>query len=81
MPVLSENNAITVEKTPAYAHTEYVPERVYNFKKSLKIIMIIRNPVKRFISEMTQVLNISSIFSHLLTTNAQFTLGTLKSIL
>merc|ERR1712136_135593 len=54
MPVVSDNNVICVEKTPAYAHTEYVPERVYNFKKALKIIMIIRNPVKRFISEMTQ---------------------------
>jgi len=48
---------ITVEKTPGYLASESAPERVYNMNKKMKLILILRNPVIRTISDFTQVLS------------------------
>ena len=48
---------ITVEKTPGYLASESAPERIYNMNKRTKLILILRNPVIRTISDFTQVLS------------------------
>ncbi|KAF8360945.1 hst-3.1 [Pristionchus pacificus] len=48
-------NEITIEKTPAYFTNPLVPERVYRMNPAMKIILIIREPVTRAISDFTQV--------------------------
>ncbi|KAE9554281.1 hypothetical protein FO519_002515 [Halicephalobus sp. NKZ332] len=48
---------ITVEKTPAYLASEVAPKRVFEMKKEMKFIVILRNPVIRTISDFTQVLS------------------------
>lgn len=50
----SFDNQITVEKTPAY-FTEYeVPERVYRMNNSIKLLLILREPVERLLSDYLQ---------------------------
>ncbi|CAH1772801.1 unnamed protein product [Owenia fusiformis] len=46
---------ITIEKSPAYFITDKVPERIYNFNSSVKLLVIFRNPVTRTISDYTQI--------------------------
>lgn len=52
----SEADEITVEKTPAYFSSLSAPERVYKMNPKMKLIVIIRDPVIRTISDFTQVL-------------------------
>lgn len=47
----SESNQITLEKSPRYFVTNRVPRRVYRMSPSTKIILILRDPVKRAISD------------------------------
>ena len=47
----SEAHQITMEKTPAYFFTPGVPERIKQMNESIKLILIVRDPVKRMISE------------------------------
>lgn len=47
---------ITIEKTPAYYVTDKVPERVYQMSRTVKLIVIVRDPTKRAISDYVQVL-------------------------
>lgn len=42
-----------IEKTPGYFRNEKVPERVYKLNPNMKIILIVRDPVKRLQSELT----------------------------
>uniref|UniRef100_A0A8C5Q980 Sulfotransferase n=1 Tax=Leptobrachium leishanense TaxID=445787 RepID=A0A8C5Q980_9ANUR len=45
---------ITMEKTPSYFVTTEVPERIYNMSKDIKLIVVVRDPVTRAISDYTQ---------------------------
>jgi len=42
---------IVIEKTPRYFVTESVPSRIHAFNASVKLILILRDPVKRLISD------------------------------
>ena len=50
---------ITIEKSPAYFITEEVPERIYKMNSSIKLLIIVREPTTRAISDYTQVLETS----------------------
>lgn len=52
MPYLYENQ-ITFEKSVTYFRSEDAPQRVYNYNPDIKLILIIRNPVSRAITEYT----------------------------
>lgn len=47
---------ITIEKSPAYFVTEEVPERIFKMNSSVKLLIIVRDPTTRAISDYTQVL-------------------------
>jgi hypothetical protein len=47
---------MTIEKTPSYFITKEVPSRVYKMSNSTKLILVVRNPVTRAISDYTQIL-------------------------
>lgn len=53
MPFASENQ-IVIEKTPKYLVDPKVAQRVYNMNKNVKLIVILRNPISRAISEFVQ---------------------------
>lgn len=46
---------ITIEKTPAYFVTAEAPERVYKMSPTIKLIVIVRDPTERAISDYVQV--------------------------
>lgn len=54
MPI-SQPGQITIEKSPHYFVTEYVPQRMAMVSPNLKLILIVRNPVSRLISDFTQL--------------------------
>ncbi|XP_013402907.1 heparan sulfate glucosamine 3-O-sulfotransferase 6 [Lingula anatina] len=45
---------ITMEKTPSYFITKEVPKRIYQTDKDMKLILVVRDPVTRAISDYTQ---------------------------
>ncbi|GAV00026.1 hypothetical protein RvY_10940 [Ramazzottius varieornatus] len=45
---------VTVEKSPAYFITRYVPQRIKAVNSSIALILVVRNPVTRLISDYTQ---------------------------
>lgn len=47
---------ITIEKSPAYFVTSKVPKRVHDMSKSVKLIVVVRDPTRRAISDYTQSL-------------------------
>ena len=53
---LSGENQITIEKTPKYFIDKNVPKRVYQMNPKMKLIVVLRNPVTRAISDYTQSL-------------------------
>ncbi|XP_068123627.1 heparan sulfate glucosamine 3-O-sulfotransferase 1 [Hyperolius riggenbachi] len=46
---------LTVEKTPAYFTSPKVPERIYNMNSTIKLLLILRDPIERVLSDYTQV--------------------------
>ncbi|KAM4631748.1 heparan sulfate glucosamine 3-O-sulfotransferase 6 [Discoglossus pictus] len=48
---------ITMEKTPSYFVTLEAPKRIYNMSRDTKLIVVVRNPVTRAISDYTQTLS------------------------
>lgn len=54
MPI-SLPGQVTIEKSPHYFVTEYVPQRMYMVSPNLKLILIVRDPVARLISDYTQL--------------------------
>ncbi|XP_018407839.1 PREDICTED: uncharacterized protein LOC108783708 [Nanorana parkeri] len=48
---------ITMEKTPSYFVTNEAPQRIYSMAKDTKLIVVVRNPVTRAISDYTQTLS------------------------
>lgn len=53
MPKSAEGQ-LTMEKTPSYYVTKEVPTRIYTMSKDTKLIVVVRNPVTRAISDYTQ---------------------------
>lgn len=51
----SFKNQITIEKTPSYFTSPEVPERVYRMNSTIKLLLILRDPVERTVSDYTQV--------------------------
>lgn len=54
MPATNEHQ-MTIEKTPSYFVTKTSPSRVYNMSRETKLIVVVRDPVTRAISDYTQV--------------------------
>ncbi|XP_036316161.1 heparan sulfate glucosamine 3-O-sulfotransferase 4 [Pipistrellus kuhlii] len=48
---------ITMEKTPSYFVTNEAPKRIHSMAKDIKLIVVVRNPVTRAISDYTQTLS------------------------
>ncbi|XP_076120888.1 heparan sulfate glucosamine 3-O-sulfotransferase 4 [Alosa pseudoharengus] len=48
---------LTMEKTPSYFVTSNAPKRIYSMAKDIKLIIVVRNPVTRAISDYTQTLS------------------------
>ncbi|KAJ8418012.1 hypothetical protein AAFF_G00137210 [Aldrovandia affinis] len=46
---------ITVEKTPGYFTSPLAPERIHRMNSSAKLLLILRDPTERVISDYTQV--------------------------
>lgn len=46
---------ITIEKTPAYFVTDETPERVFQMSRTVKLIVILRDPTERAISDYVQI--------------------------
>ncbi|XP_023172004.1 heparan sulfate glucosamine 3-O-sulfotransferase 3B1 [Drosophila hydei] len=53
MPYTIEGQ-ITMEKTPSYFVTKEVPQRVYHMNTATKLLIVVRDPVTRAISDYTQ---------------------------
>ena len=45
---------MTIEKTPSYFVTKAAPERVYNMSRDVRLIVVVRDPVTRAISDYAQ---------------------------
>ena len=54
MPV-SKPGQITIEKSPHYFVTDVVPQRMRMVSQNLKLILIVKDPVTRLISDFTQL--------------------------
>ncbi|XP_032087479.1 heparan sulfate glucosamine 3-O-sulfotransferase 1 [Thamnophis elegans] len=52
---LSYENQITIEKTPGYFTSPQAPERIHDMNSSIKLLLILRDPTERVISDYTQV--------------------------
>uniref|UniRef100_A0A3Q3G9K8 Sulfotransferase n=1 Tax=Labrus bergylta TaxID=56723 RepID=A0A3Q3G9K8_9LABR len=50
----SSDGQLTMEKTPSYYVTKEVPARIYTMSKDTKLIVVVRDPVTRAISDYTQ---------------------------
>ncbi|XP_051877371.1 heparan sulfate glucosamine 3-O-sulfotransferase 3B1-like [Pristis pectinata] len=48
---------ITMEKTPSYFVTKEAPKRIFSMSKDTKLIVVVRNPATRAISDYTQTLS------------------------
>lgn len=46
---------MTIEKTPSYFITKEVPKRIFNMSKNMKILVIVRDPITRAISDYAQL--------------------------
>ncbi|CAB3411190.1 unnamed protein product [Caenorhabditis bovis] len=54
MPSTSDDE-IVIEKTPAYFTSQLAPKRVFELNPNMKLILIVRHPTFRTISDFTQV--------------------------
>jgi len=54
---LSNDSQLTVEKTPSYFVTPGAAERIYRMSPTTKLIVVVRDPVTRAISDYTQALS------------------------
>ena len=48
---------IVMEKTPRYFVTAEAPERVHAMSRGVKLIVVVRDPVTRAISDYTQIIS------------------------
>lgn len=51
-----ENSEISIEKTPKYFHSRLVPERIHKMNPNIKLILVVRDPVVRLMSDYAQLL-------------------------
>lgn len=51
---LSKSGQITIEKTPGYFITEEAPQRIHQMNKDTKLIIVLRDPVTRALSDFAQ---------------------------
>jgi hypothetical protein len=51
----STADQITVEKTPGYFVSDRVPERIHAMNRSIRLLLIVRDPVDRAISDYAQI--------------------------
>jgi hypothetical protein len=49
----STNRSVVIEKTPGYFRSEAAIDRLHTFNKEMKLILIVRHPVRRLQSELT----------------------------
>lgn len=56
MPI-SHPVQLTIEKTPGYFASLKAPERIYAMDSSVKLLLIVRDPVERLVSDYTQILH------------------------
>ena len=56
MPATIEGQ-ITMEKTPSYFITKGVPARIHNMSRNVKLLIVVRDPVTRAISDYTQAVS------------------------
>ena len=52
--IVPNSGEVAIEKTPGYFHTPEAPERVHDMDPNVKLLLIIRDPVKRLISDYNQ---------------------------
>ena len=52
--IIPNSGEIAIEKTPGYFHTPEAPKRVYEMDPNVKLLLILRDPVKRLISDYNQ---------------------------
>lgn len=55
-PICNESDRgaqVVVEKTPGYFKNPLAPKRIFDYDANVKLILIVRNPLKRLISELT----------------------------
>jgi hypothetical protein len=57
MPITKYNQSITIEKTPYYFIDKYTPLRIAQFLPEVKLILILRDPIIRAISDYVQLKN------------------------
>ena len=50
-------NEYAIEKSPSYFVTPTVPKRIYDMNKDIKLLLIVRDPLTRLISDYTQILH------------------------
>ena len=53
LPFQLKQGTLTFDATPKYLYHPEVAGRIYNYDKSIKILIIIRNPAERFLSAWT----------------------------
>ncbi|RCN50053.1 sulfotransferase domain protein [Ancylostoma caninum] len=51
---LTTDDQLTIEKSPAYFHSRFAAERIRALNPAMKIIIVVREPVMRAISDYTQ---------------------------
>lgn len=52
---LTTKNQITIEKSPSYFVVNEVPLRMYMLSPQLKLLLIVRNPIERLVSDFLQL--------------------------
>lgn len=53
MPLVSKGQ-LTIEKSPNYFISRATPQRIYKMNKDIKLILAVREPVERSISDYVQ---------------------------
>ena len=51
----SFSDQITIEKSPAYFVCDYTPKRVFEMNNTIKLLLIVRDPVPRTVSDYLQI--------------------------
>jgi hypothetical protein len=51
------NKLIIGEKTPSYCYLQFAIDRIYNYNPTIKLILILREPIKRAFSQYNMNLN------------------------
>ena len=51
----SYSDQVTIEKTPAYFVEDSVPQRIHHMNSSIKLLLILRDPIDRVVSDYMQI--------------------------